>query len=665
MMIGKRLSGRYKVLEVIGGGGMAVVYKAQDLILGRPVAVKVLRSEFSEDEQLIRRFKREAESAASLSHPGIVTIYDIGEEDGLYFIVFEYVAGMTLKEYIRRFAPVSPEKAVEMMEAIASAIAHAHEHGIVHRDIKPHNILVTDEGDVKVTDFGIALAMTSGTITHTNSVLGSAHYFSPEQARGGYADVKSDIYSLGVVFFELVTGELPFSGTSPVSVALKHLQETIPRPRELRPDLPQSIENIILKALEKDPFHRYEDIWAFQRDLHTALLPERRNEPVYHRNDDSAETTKVMPPLQQDQRPKEERLQEKKANGGKKENNQKKWKRWLLPLVLFLLVLGGGVVAAFTVIPDLLAVEDVTVPDVTGMTYERASHMLKQRELNVRRENVFHDTVEKGKVVRQNPEARSVVKKGTSVRLFVSKGPKRVNVDNYVGKSRDVVERLLQQTDFDQVEWIAQHSNLPEGQVIDQEPDAGTRVIPQETTLTFTYSSGPRFVTVPDLSGKTAEEARSLLAERGLTPVFHETYSAEIEEEYVIRQSPEPYAESEPGSEVEVWISLGPPPEEEEHGDEEGNGKTPPEQEPIVFDQPVTIQVKKKDEGKEIPVQIYYSDANHTNELAVDTVITKTETFVIEAVTIEPGGTATIVTVVNGNRQEKTYTYEEMAKKRS
>ncbi len=254
MLIGKRISGRYQILRVIGGGGMANVYLAEDIILDREVAIKILRFDYVNDNEFIRRFRREAQSASSLDHLNIVSIYDLGEEDDIYYIVMEYVEGMTLKEYITANGPLHPKEALNIMEQIVSAIAHAHQNQIVHRDIKPHNILIDHMGNIKVTDFGIATALSSTTITHTNSVLGSVHYLSPEQARGGLATKKSDIYALGIVLFELLTGRIPFDGESAVSIALKHLQAETPSAKRWNPSVPQSVENIILKQLPKIRF---------------------------------------------------------------------------------------------------------------------------------------------------------------------------------------------------------------------------------------------------------------------------------------------------------------------------------------------------------------------------------------------------------------------------
>ena len=274
---------------------MANVYLARDIILNRDVAIKVLRPEFSNDPEFIERFDREAQAATSLSHPNIVNIYDVGEEDNILYMAMEYVDGMTLKEYILENAPLPVEEAIEIMKQLTDAISQAHANGLIHRDIKPQNILVDHFGNVKVTDFGIAIALSATSLTQTNSILGSVHYLSPEQARGGMATKKSDIYSLGIVLYELLTGDLPFSGQSPISIALKHLQDDTPSVRSINPDIPQSVENIVLKATAKDPFHRYNSVFEMEEALNMALDPSYADEEVFTPPVEAGEATKAIP----------------------------------------------------------------------------------------------------------------------------------------------------------------------------------------------------------------------------------------------------------------------------------------------------------------------------------------------------------------------------------
>lgn len=485
---------------------MAIVYKARDLILDRIVAVKVLRSEFSDDDEFIRRFRREARSVASLSHPNIVNIYDIGDDaSDIYYIVMEYVEGETLKQLIKRAAPLSLGQALYMMDQITAAIAHAHEQHVVHRDIKPHNILLNENGQVKVTDFGIAVAGTSATITHTKSVLGSAHYFSPEQAKGGHADTKSDIYSLGIVLFEMLTGELPFSGESPVSIALKHLQESIPDPRQLNPSIPQSVENIVLKALSKDPSHRYGSVEDMKEDMRTALDPDRLNEPKFTVPGDDEETTKMMAPVGEQNDGHKDNGHDGNgvdgpsdaSSGNGKQKKPKRMKKILLTILLILLLIGGGAVAAFTVIPDLLSVETVSVPDMVGMELDEATTLLEEQKLEVESEEMFSNEYDEGVVAKQNPEAETEVKIGTAVELFVSKGPEEITLDSYIGRDKASVELLLEEFDFKDVQFTGVYDEQhDEGTIIEQEPDAGTELVPEDTVLTLTYSKGPENITV-------------------------------------------------------------------------------------------------------------------------------------------------------------------------
>lgn len=307
MLVGKRISDRYKIIELIGGGGMSNVYLAHDMILNRDVAIKILRYDFSNEDELHRRFQREALSATSLTHPNIVSVYDVGDDGDLHYIVMEYVQGKTLKQYIQEFAPISPARSVHIMKQLTSAIANAHENHIIHRDIKPQNILMDAEGNVKITDFGIAMTLSATSFTQTNSVLGTVHYLSPEQARGGTATNKSDIYALGIVLYELLTGELPFSGESAVSIALKHLQAETPSVRAFDATIPQSLENVVLKATAKDSSHRYTTVEEMYEDLETVLSPSRINDPKFVIPVDN-DVTKAIPIIKEQMHKKDEDL---------------------------------------------------------------------------------------------------------------------------------------------------------------------------------------------------------------------------------------------------------------------------------------------------------------------------------------------------------------------
>ncbi|WP_261132754.1 Stk1 family PASTA domain-containing Ser/Thr kinase [Bacillus sp. Marseille-Q3570] len=665
-MIGRRISDRYRIIEVIGDGGMAVVYKAEDLILDRIVAVKVLRSEYSTDEDFIRRFRREAESATSLNHPNVVNILDVGEEEQIYFIVMEYVQGKTLKQIIREQGPLSPERSVEIMKQISSAIAHAHEHHIVHRDIKPHNILIDEDGNAKVTDFGIALAATSATITHTNSVLGSVHYFSPEQARGGIANNKSDIYSMGVVLYEMVTGRLPFSGESAVSVALKHLQDQFPEPKFINPDIPQSVENIILKALAKDPNERFDNVQAMEEDLDTALDPERLNEPK-HSIDEDEEATKVLTPIgnMTEQMktapvPPVSNTEKEKSdpNKGKKKKKQKKKKNWIAIILMIFLLLGIAGVAAVTLWPEIFQTKEVPVPDVINMPYTEAYEKIKDAGLNPEKEEQPSAEVEEGNVIRQTPSPGSAVKENQTVKLYVSTGPKKFEVENYVGQEEDDVKRTNVEDYFKRVDYPSRSSeDVPAGQIIEQFPEAGEMVVPGQEVLILYVSSGPPPFELADLTGKSLEEAKTYADENGITlkEADEREYSEDINEGNIIRTDPNAGESVRAGDEITVTVSKGLPEpvtikdmveiefeDDGGSGDDPGNGNGDDK--------------GKKNEPKH--VRIVTNDANGEKTI-VDKEISETEQFEIP-LTVEYNGEGSYKVYVDDEEYySDSYTYEE------
>lgn len=649
-MIGRRVGGRYQILSRLGEGGMAIVYKAKDLILDRFVAVKILRPELAGDEEFVRRFHREAESVASLSHPNIVAIYDIGEEEDCYYIVMEYVHAMTLKEFIKDYSPISISESVDIMKQVARAIAHAHARGIVHRDIKPHNILIDEEEHVKVTDFGIALAISDSTITYTHSIIGSAHYLSPEQARGGKATVKSDIYAFGIVMFELLTGRLPFPGTSPVSVALKHLSEPMPLPSDFRPEIPQSLENIIIRALAKRPQDRYESMTDLYEDLETSLNPDRAGESrlilaadqADDPDDDDEKTIKMAPVVAGRSEDTIAAEQPPAAPDPEKDGKKKKKKRrWPVVFGILLLLIAAGLVIGLTLLPKLFYVENVHVPDVTGKTYQQAEQILTNKNLKVTRTNQHSATVKKGLVFLQNPAAGTDVKAKTAVGLFVSEGPSSVQVQNYVGYDRDSVANSLQGQGFKKIVWHQQESlGFPDGEIISQNPAAGTQVVPSDTVLELTYSTGNPNVTVPDLSGKTQDQANQQLKSLGLSAAFATgTYSDTVQKGNVLSQDPAPGSLMAKGSSVRLALSKGSEPQSKE------------------IDQPIKVVYSKGNggnKGQPVRVQIYYTDANHTDTLFTDESITDTKTYTIPFI-LNPGQQGSYSILLDGV-QKKTGT---------
>ncbi len=520
-MIGKRISGRYEILKFIGGGGMSRVYLAHDIILDRDVAIKVLNYDFSNEEELKRRFMREALSATSLTHPHIVDIYDVGEDGDIHYLVMQFVEGQTLKEYITSNGPLTPEQALPIMRQLVSAISNAHYNGIVHRDIKPQNILMDPDGNVIITDFGIAMALSATAYTKTNSVLGTVHYLSPEQARGGMATKKSDIYSLGIVFYELLTGKLPFSGESAVSIALKHLQEETPSVRKLYPTIPQSVENVILKATAKDAVSRYRSADEMQDDLATVLSPERANEERFVSTFDD-ETTRAIPAIPA-LTSKFDNVQQTKENQPVKpvveqvaEPVKKKRKKW--PIVVGILVGLAAIALLIVFLPGLLGLNKIEVPDVSDYDEREAIDLLEEKGFIVAddRTEQTSDEFEAGKVIRTVPEAGKERRAGTEITLYISTGKETTELVDYTGQDIEqvmgIVEGVFKSIDIDEVF----DDETSKGTIIKQSPESGPEFVLSETDLILTVSKGKEMVTLENLVGYDQQKIQEYAKSSGL-----------------------------------------------------------------------------------------------------------------------------------------------------
>ncbi|MBN2908295.1 Stk1 family PASTA domain-containing Ser/Thr kinase [Polycladomyces sp. WAk] len=521
-MEGKKLGGRYHVISRVGGGGMAVVYKAKDLLLNRYVAIKVLNESLSNDAEFIRRFSREAQAAASLSHPNVVNVYDVGKDGHTHYIVMEYVEGPTLKEFILENGPLPPEEAAAIAIQICDALAHAHENQIVHRDIKPHNILLGSNGRAKVTDFGIARAATSSTITQTGSVMGSVHYFSPEQARGGVIGEKSDLYSLGVVLYEMVTGVLPFDGDSAIGIALKHLQEPVPDPRQWNPDIPDQLIDIIMRALEKDPQNRFPSAKAMMQELKFAFHSDRLETPRWRAETKEDENTKPIATLSraeaaakaeeprqstqvgQDTMANLERLRNIPADQNKTvlqrtviwlENMQANmpwWQKLLFGLFTMVVII-ALTIFGFTSLWSLFssAGEDeeamknknqttaqVTLVDLTDKPRKEAVAWLRNHGLKPEIKKESKEGVEPGVVFNQEPASGTSVKPGSSVTLYVASNEGMVQVPDLRDKFQSRVENT---PGFDiQFRWWDFPGGVY-GKVYEQYPSPGSWVKPGST----------------------------------------------------------------------------------------------------------------------------------------------------------------------------------------
>ena len=514
--IGKLVNGRYKIIASIGSGGMANVFLAHDLILDRDVAIKILRFDFQNDQTAIRRFQREALAATEMVHPNIVGVYDVDEESGMQYLVMEYVKGMDLKRYIQSRSPIPYGKIVDIMEQILSAVSLAHAHGIIHRDLKPQNILMDQAGVVKIADFGIAIALSETSLTQTNSMLGSVHYLSPEQARGSMATKQSDIYALGIILYEMITGNVPFDGESAVTIALKHFQDEMPSVRGFDPEVPQALENIVMHATAKDPADRYKTADEMAADLSTALRPERVDELPWHPTA-MLDETKVLTPIQpEEEKPVDEKPKEE-APIPEGKPKKKKGKKRLIFLFLLLMLGVGGVVGYM-----LTSSEEVAIPQVENMTESEARTALKAAKLTVdnKTDEAPSDMIKKGRIVRTSPEAGTMIKKNRPVRLYISSGTKKVSLKDYQGKSIDEATEDLIEIGFleknIQSEKVDSDS-VPEGQIMSQNPNAGTKLDPKEESITFKVSNGPKTFKIGDYTKMTYDEAVGRLLELGIT----------------------------------------------------------------------------------------------------------------------------------------------------
>ncbi|GAX90420.1 Stk1 family PASTA domain-containing Ser/Thr kinase [Effusibacillus lacus] len=644
-MIGKKLANRYEILERIGGGGMAIVYRALDTILNRYVSVKVLRQQFVADEEFVRRFRREAQSAASLSHPNVVNIYDVGVEDETYFIVMEYINGKTLKEIIQERAPLPVVEAVDIAKQICSALQHAHDHQIVHRDIKPHNIMIGKDGHVKVTDFGIARAVTSSTITHNGSVIGSVHYFSPEQARGAITDVKSDIYSLGVVLYETLTGELPFSGETPISVALKHLQEHFVEPRQINPKIPQSVENIILKALAKNPEVRYQSAKEMYRDLDNAL--QNPNVAKFTAPDTTAYT---QPTIQIPAAAFHESTATKQATKDESEDSEPKkrnlWKT--ISLIMGLLMLGTvGVAAGYTIMNKFMAGQVVEMPKVVGMPYDQAvDYLVKQYGFKI--ENIkkveakdpgepgVRPPMQAGLVFEQDPESTRQVKTNRIVTLKVSTGAETIVMPNLEKKTEEEARKELADLNLDlsAIKFTSEpHKTIEKGRVIRHFPSVAVPVIPGQTPIEIFISSGPELSKVPDVRNKTLTAATQAIQNAGF-PIGNivDEYSYTVPNGQVIRQEPSDFNQDVPkDTKIHLWVSKGADPATQKLSYK------------VIAD---------PDNGSTVTIKIVRKDARGQQVVVNDEKVTSKKEFPVE-LWIAPNGTGEIEVYENGSLKER------------
>ena len=559
IQIGKIFAGRYRIVKQIGRGGMADVYLAKDLILdGEEVAVKVLRTNYQTDPIAVARFQREARAMADLDHPHIVRITDIGEEDGQQYLAMEYVAGLDLKRYIKEHYPLSNEEAVRIMGQILLAMRLAHTRGIVHRDLKPQNILLTPDGTAKVTDFGIAVAFAETSLTQTNSMLGSVHYLSPEQARGSKATVQSDIYAMGIIFYEMLTGHIPYDGDSAVTIALQHFQKPLPSVIDENPSVPQALENVVIKATAKKLTDRYQSVAEMYVDLSSSLSYNRRNEPKLVFNDTTKADTKTLPkvsqstltsiPKVQTQSPKPQAVkpsqQVSEDNYASKPVKKRKFRVRYMILLASIVLVAASLVWILSRTPATIA-----IPDVAGQTVAEAKETLKKANFEIGEEKTeTSEKVEEGRIIRTDPGAGTGRKEGTKINLVVSSGKQSFQLSNYIGrKSTDVIAELKQKKVPENLIKIEEEesSESEAGTVLRQSPAAGTTYdLSKASTITLTVAKKVTSVAMPSYTGSSLEFTKNNLVqivgirEANIEVVEVSTAPAGTAEGTVVEQSP-------------------------------------------------------------------------------------------------------------------------------
>ncbi len=567
-MSNKVLAGRYELFERIGEGGMSVVYKAKDKLLNRFVAIKILKPEFINDHKFIDSFRRESQAAASLSHPNIVNIYDVGREGNIHYIVMELIEGRTLSDYIKEQGAMPYPKVIALSKQIAAALSFAHKNHIIHRDVKPHNVMITPNGTAKITDFGIAKAVNAATIVdNTDGIIGSVHYFSPEQARGGYVDEKSDIYSLGIVMYEMLTGRVPFDGDNPVNIALMHINGEMTPPSKLVAGVPPALEHIIMKCTDKYPVNRYASADELIEALNnlefvgsvvgdSVLIGGDKNKgPIAETDYDDGEDYYD----DYDEKSRDGR----KSKGGKKDGMDKKKKIIIIAAAAAVLIL-AGIITAFAT--GLLGGREIEAPDFTNMTVEEARDYISENELDLRikeGDEVISEDIEKGHIVSQDPAGGEMIREGGAIKVNISIGLGDGTVPDLVGNDREDAESLLEAAGFTLGSVTEQASDEDAGTILSQDPSAGSEA-EKGSAVNIVVSDGSKAqASVPYLIGRTISDARSALSNAGLQmgDISYD-YSNTYAEGEIMWQQYDANAQLERGTSVRVRVSRGPEPTE-------------------------------------------------------------------------------------------------------
>ncbi|WP_369833424.1 Stk1 family PASTA domain-containing Ser/Thr kinase [Companilactobacillus pabuli] len=632
---GYLVGGRYEILGTLGEGGMANVYLANDTLLNRKVAVKALRYDLQDDESVKRRFGREAKATSGLSNPNIVNVLDVGNDNGVQYIVIEYVDGPNLKKYIRTHFPIPYHEVVDIMKQICMAVSDAHEHGIIHRDLKPENILVDEKKDpiqVKVSDFGIALALSERSITRTNSLLGSVHYMSPEQIKGRPATVLSDVYALGIVLFELLTKHVPFTGDTAVTVALKHSKEEMPDLKKIDPDIPQPLENVVLKATAKDPDQRYQSVKEMCEDLNTCLMPERSDEPKFIPTPiNDLEETRVMEPM-------DTKHEEDAPVKQKPKMSHKKKMILMLSIIPIVLIL-------FIIAMVIKSNQETTVPDLFNLTVKQANVMLKSSNLttgDISKEN--DDDVEAGHVIKSVPAKGLKLKNGANVNLVVSLGAKYYKMPKLIGQDYDDVSANLKKRGFKIKIRYKATNDYTAGIIIDQSIKSGKKVVTKDKPLTITIAKvktvKPKTVKVRDLTGYNLKSIQDYATESHLRLDTSYAYSSDIEEGLLISQSPDANTTVDQGATLTVVISKGPDPEKSSDSDDEDSNNNTSSNTTKTVTKDITIPY---DESGDNSITIYISDATHSINSPYRTMTISEDTPVTLSFNLKDGQTGSYI----------------------
>lgn len=620
---GYEIGHRYRIIRSLGEGGMANVYLAHDMVLDRDVSVKLLRLDLRDDPSTKRRFHREAMAATQLNDPHIVGIYDVGEDHGLQYMVMQYVKGTDLKAYIKKHYPIPLPQVIDIMEQVLSAVATAHAHGIIHRDLKPQNILIDENKNVKITDFGIAVAVSQDSLTQTNTLMGSVHYLSPEQARGSIATKQSDIYSLGIILFELLTGKVPFEGETAVSIALKHFREEIPSVREQNKEIPQALENVIIKATAKEPAERYSSVNEMAADLKTVLDPQRANEPRLKIQQDDNGETKVL----DIKHLKADDYQPKKSTDSPTvdpSTKPQKWKKYG--------IISGtlGMIVLIAVCSWWFLIRQVIIPDVEGMTVLKAEQRLHQQDLRIGKiTRVNSQAVDKNRIVSTNPDVSHKTRVSTPINLTVSTGVKQLQMADYVGEDYSSVAANLRRKGFQVHQEPVYSDDIDKGQIIRQNHKKGTIVKPAANTIIFRVSAGKEPIKIPNFKNQDISAVQQFANKNNLQLTTQEKKSKTIATNHVINQTPRAGSTLNHGDTLTVSIANS------------GNQtKTTNIQINIPFD--------GNGGQRENRVQVYIRDANHNLTMEYQDITINQETTINVPFTLKQGQTGAYRVVRNG-----------------